>query len=147
MTTPSLTPRPGDQLASTSCTTRVVVVRAPADRALVIECGGSPMVAVASGAKPSPPAPGAGTLIGKRYVDASETVELLCTSSGAGALYCDGVEMTLRSAKPLPASDLPLFFWGVGTNPPDPSPVQPPAVESGSPARLQKTAGAPRGSR
>jgi hypothetical protein len=105
MTTPSLTPRPGDQLASTSCTTRVVVVRAPADRALVIECGGSPMVAAASGAKPSPPAPGAATLIGKRYVDASETVELLCTSSGAGALSCDGVEMTLRSAKPLPASD------------------------------------------
>jgi hypothetical protein len=105
MTTPSLIPRPGDQLASTSCTTRVVVVRAPADRAPVIECGGSPMVAAATGAKPSPPAPGAATLIGKRYVDASETVELLCTSSGAGALSCDGVEMTLKSAKPLPASD------------------------------------------
>ena len=105
MTTPSPTPRPGDQLASTSCTTRVVVVRVPADRAPVIECGGSPMIAAAPGAKPSPPAPGAATLIGKRYVDASETVELLCTSSGAGALSCDGVEMTLKSAKPLPASD------------------------------------------
>ena len=93
MTTPSLTLRPGDQLASTTCTTPV------------IECGGSPRVAATAGAKPAPPAPGAATLIGKRYVDASETVELLCISSGAGALSCDGAEMTLKSAKPLPASD------------------------------------------
>jgi hypothetical protein len=105
MTTPSRTPRPGDQLASTSCTTRVVVVRVPADRAPVIECDGSPMVAAPPGARPAPPAPGAATLIGKRYVDASETLELLCTSSGSGALSCDGAEMTLKSAKPLPASD------------------------------------------
>jgi hypothetical protein len=105
MTTPSLTLRPGDQLASTACTTRVVVVRVPGDRTPLIECGGSPMVAAVAGAKTAPPAPGAATLIGKRYVDASETVELLCTSSGAGALSCDGVEMTLKAAKPLPASD------------------------------------------
>jgi hypothetical protein len=105
MTMPSLTPRPGDQLASASCTTRVFVVRVPADRAPVIECGGSPMVAATPGARPAPPAPGAATLIGKRYVDASGTVELLCTSSGSGALSCDGTEMTLKSAKPLPASD------------------------------------------
>jgi hypothetical protein len=45
------------------------------------------------------------TLIGKRYVDATETVELLCTSSGSGALSCDGTPMTVKAAKPLPASD------------------------------------------
>ena len=105
MTTPALTPRPGDQLASTVCTTRVVVVRFPADRSPLIECGGSPMVAAAPGAKQAPPAPGAATLIGKRYVDATETIELLCTSSGTGPLSCDGTEMVLKSAKPLPASD------------------------------------------
>jgi hypothetical protein len=105
MTTPALTPRPGDQLASTVCTTRVVVVRFPADRSPLIECGGSPMVAATPGAKQAPPAPGAATLIGKRYVDVTETVELLCTSSGPGPLSCDGTEMVLKSAKPLPASD------------------------------------------
>jgi hypothetical protein len=105
MSTPSLTPRPGDQLASTVCTTRVVVVRVPADRVPVLECGGGPMVAATAGARPAPPAPGAATLIGKRYVDASETVELLCTSSGTGKLSCDGAAMTIKSAKPLPASD------------------------------------------
>jgi len=105
MTTPALNPRPGDQLASTACTTKVVVVRMPADRSPLIECGGSPMVAATPGAKQAPPAAGAATLIGKRYVDATETVELLCTASGTGALSCDGTEMVLKTAKPLPASD------------------------------------------
>jgi hypothetical protein len=95
----------GDQLASTVCTTRVVVVRVPGDRSPLIECGGSTMVTGTPAAKPAPPAPGAVTLIGKRYVDATETVELLCTSSGVGQLTCDGVEMVIKAAKPLPASD------------------------------------------
>lgn len=103
MTSP--TPRPGDQLASTVCTTRVVVVRAPADGAGEIACGGQPMISATS----APAAPGgaepAVTLIGKRYVNAAETIELLCTSSGAGELTCDGVAMTIKAAKPLPASD------------------------------------------
>lgn len=38
------------------------------------------------GGKPAPPGSGAATLIGKRYVDEADTVELLCTSSGAGEL-------------------------------------------------------------
>jgi hypothetical protein len=105
MATPALSLRPGDQLASTVCTTRVVVVRVPAGRQPLIECGGSPMVAGTPGAKPSPGGPDAVTLIGKRYVDADGSVELLCTSSGAGALACDGEPMTIKSAKPLPASD------------------------------------------
>ena len=105
MTTPALNPRQGDQLASAVCTTRVVVVRVPADRSPLIECGGSPMVAATPGAKPAPPAPGAATLIGKRYVNSTETVELLCTSSGVGPLTCDGAAMVLKAAKPLPASD------------------------------------------
>jgi hypothetical protein len=57
----------------------------------------------------APTAPGgaeaAVTLIGKRYVDAADTLEVLCTCSGAGELACDGVVMTLKAAKPLPASD------------------------------------------
>jgi hypothetical protein len=102
--------RPGDQLASTVCTTRVVVIRAPAMDPPVISCCGSPMVPVATlpPGVPAPPRDGnasAGTLVGKRYVDANETLELLCTASGAGSLRCDGVDMAVKSAKPLPASD------------------------------------------
>jgi hypothetical protein len=32
-------------------------------------------------------------------------VGVLCTSSGVGELACDGVAMTLKAARPLPASD------------------------------------------
>ncbi|MFE9605021.1 hypothetical protein [Streptomyces hokutonensis] len=105
MTPPAPTPRPGDQLASTVCGTRVVVIRAPADVQPQLACGGSPLVpaADASPAKPGPA--GTTTLIGKRYVDATGTLELLCTASGAGELTCDGAPMTLKAAKPLPASD------------------------------------------
>ena len=105
MTAPALNLRPGVQLASSVCTTRVAVIRVPADRTPVIECGGSPMIEAAPGAKPAPGGAGAATLIGKRYVDASGTVELLCTSSGAGRLSCDGEPMSIKDAKPLPASD------------------------------------------
>jgi hypothetical protein len=85
MTSPAPALRPGEQLASTVCTT-----------------GGRPP---ASGNGPNADGDAAATLIGKRYTDAAETVELLCTSSGAGALSCDGAPMTVKAAKPLPASD------------------------------------------
>ncbi|MBO2447629.1 hypothetical protein J4573_11065 [Actinomadura barringtoniae] len=104
MTAPAA--HPGDQLASTACGTRVIVVRAPAGGAAVIACGGEPMVPAAPA---PPPASGGGagavTLIGKRYVDSTGEYELLCTASGTGALTCDGEPMTLKTAKPLPASD------------------------------------------
>jgi hypothetical protein len=108
MTSPGPALRPGDQLASTVSSTRVAVIRAPAGRRPLIACGGSPMVPAASGQRPASGEAGeagATTLIGKRYVDATETVEVLCTASGAGELSCDGVPMTRKAAKPLPASD------------------------------------------
>jgi hypothetical protein len=46
-----------------------------------------------------------GTLMGKRYVDAAGTFELLCVKPGKGNLSVDGVALTIRDAKPLPASD------------------------------------------
>jgi hypothetical protein len=63
------------------------------------------MVAATSAPQPPVGEAAAVTLIGKRYVDATGTIELLCTSSGAGALSCDGAPMTVKAAKPLPASD------------------------------------------
>lgn len=102
--------RPGDQLASTVCAARVVVVRAPSGPRPVIACGGRPMGPATGAPRPPAPRPPSGeadfaTLIGKRYVDVDESLELLCVSSGTGALTCDGVPMTVKAAKPLPASD------------------------------------------
>jgi hypothetical protein len=90
----------------------VIVIKAPAQGRPLITCAGSPMVSPSS--TPSAPAPGAaaeaaeaaaGTMIGKRYVDAGDTVELLCIASGVGELSCDGVPMSRKAAKALPASD------------------------------------------
>jgi hypothetical protein len=107
MTTAGPVLRPGEQLASAVCATRVVVVRAPAGESPLVTCGGEPMIAAASRAGAGAgAASGEGTLIGKRYVNEAGTLELLCTSSGAGTLSCDGIPMTIKAAKPLPASDL-----------------------------------------
>jgi hypothetical protein len=43
--------------------------------------------------------------MGKRYVDADDTVELLCTKAGDGLPAVDGRLMQLKEAKALPASD------------------------------------------
>ena len=46
-----------------------------------------------------------GTAVGKRYIDMTDAVELLCTKSGAGTLSIASEVLEVKSAKPLPASD------------------------------------------
>ncbi|WP_067862930.1 hypothetical protein [Nocardia shimofusensis] len=97
--------RTGEQFASTVCETRVIVVRAPAGEIAPLTCGGAPMVPVAQAPAAKPAAEGVTTLIGKRYVDDAETVELLCTHSGAGELRLGDEQLSVKAAKALPASD------------------------------------------
>jgi hypothetical protein len=96
--------KPGSRWRSSTCSAEVVVVKAPAD-AVDLRCGGEVMVPHAADI---PAAAGEGehvTLVGKRYVDASERIELLCTKGGGGELTIDGVALTPKGAKPLPSSD------------------------------------------
>jgi hypothetical protein len=95
--------KPGTKLKSQTCDTEVMIIRSGEGN---IECGG-----VAMG-DTKPEAPGAlnaehsnGTLMGKRYVDAAGTFELLCVKAGKGSLSVDGAALTVKDAKPLPASD------------------------------------------
>jgi len=95
--------KPGTRLKSQSDDTEVMVIRC-ADG--TIECGGSPMAE----AKPAELLPlaadfSAGTLMGKRYVDADGKYELLCVKPGKGSLSIDGIALVTKDAKPLPASD------------------------------------------
>jgi len=95
--------KPGTRLKSAACDTEVMVIRCGDG---TIECGGAPM----GEAKPAEAAPlademAAGTLMGKRYVDAAATFELLCVKPGKGSLAVDGVMLVTKDAKPLPASD------------------------------------------
>jgi hypothetical protein len=99
--------KPGSRWRSTTCTTEVVVVKAPPGEA-DLECGGQAMVAHdAEVTELGTPAPGAdeGTLVGKRYVDGDATIEVLCTKAGAGSLSLGGTALAMKDAKPLPASD------------------------------------------
>lgn len=95
--------KPGTKLKSSVCDTEVMVIRGTGP---TVDCGGAPM------AEQRPETPGAidpaladGTLIGKRYVDAEATLELLCVKGGKGSLSVGGQKLGIKDAKPLPASD------------------------------------------
>ena len=98
--------KPGSRWTSSVCDTEVIVVKGPPDE-VELTCGGVTMVAAGE-----EPAAGAlddsaseGTLLGKRYVDDGDTMEVLCTKPGTGSLCTDGASLQLKEAKPLPASD------------------------------------------
>ncbi|WP_375482594.1 hypothetical protein [uncultured Jatrophihabitans sp.] len=98
----------GQTLSSVTDSTTVIVVRSPgAD--VEITCGGRPMVDAKAGASvdrvEADPGFADGSLLGKRYEDASSTIELLVTKGGTSSLAVDGQLLVVKSAKPLPASD------------------------------------------
>ena len=98
--------KPGTRWTSSVCDTEVIVVKGPPDE-VELTCGGVTMVAAGE----EPVAGGLnddaaeGTLLGKRYVDDGDTMEVLCTKPGTGSLGADGASLQLKEAKPLPASD------------------------------------------
>jgi hypothetical protein len=99
--------RAGSRLKSVVCQTEVIAVKAPGTD-LDIRCGGVPMVdPTGSASDDVNPAGEAmnGTQMGKRYVDADETIELLCTKPGDGSLGLGDNLLTIKESKPLPASD------------------------------------------
>ncbi len=99
--------KPGLRLKSAVCSTEVMVIRSPGTEA-EIRCGGASMLAVTetppAGAKLDPAHAG-GSLIGKRYVDGGEALELLCTKGGEGSISVDGQALSIKQAKALPSSD------------------------------------------
>ena len=96
----------GARLKSAVCTTEVIVVKTPAGN-VDVRCGGVPMVGATETVERGTPKPEAatGTALGKRYVNADETLEILCTKAGDGALGLGDTLLSLKEAKPLPASD------------------------------------------
>ncbi len=102
-----MTLRAGSRLFGSSSTTEMIAVRAPAAE-VDLTIGGQPALTDAAGRDLSVQVVAGhdgGAAMGKRYVDKSGTVELLCTKAGAGVPAVAGELMVLKDAKPLPASD------------------------------------------
>ena len=96
---------PGTRLKSGTCSTEIIIVKAPAEEA-VITCGGSPMGIPGEETEAAiSPEASEGTQLGKRYVNDDETLEVLCTKSGDGSLGIGDTLLAVKEAKPLPASD------------------------------------------
>jgi hypothetical protein len=96
----------GTRLQSQVCDTQVIVVRTT-DSLDELCAGGVPMVPIGSEKSSDAtldPAFSDGTLMGKRYVDESGA-EVLVTKAGAGSLSIGTTPLTVKEAKPLPASD------------------------------------------
>ena len=97
----------GTRMKSAVCDTEVMVTKAAADD-IQLTCGGAAMVAMAD-AKPEgcalDDAHCAGSLVGKRYTDADEKFEFLCTKGGKGNLAINGTALQVKQAKALPSSD------------------------------------------
>ncbi len=101
----------GTRFKSAVCASQIMVVKAPA-RDVALTCGGAPVLELAApdapgGSRPAEvdPAHKQGTQMGKRYTNAADDVELLCTKPGEGGLAVDGEVLVVKGAKPLPSSD------------------------------------------
>ena len=96
----------GTRLQSQVCDTQVIVVRS-ADSLDDLRAGGAPMIALdaeKSGDAELDPALSDGNLMGKRYVDEGGA-EVLVTKAGKGTLSVGSTPLSVKEAKPLPASD------------------------------------------
>ncbi len=96
----------GTRLQSQVCDTQVIVVRS-SDSLDDLRAGGVPMIpldADKSADAVIDPAFSDGNAMGKRYVDESGA-EVLVTKAGAGTLSVGTTALSLKEAKPLPASD------------------------------------------
>ena len=103
----SLTLKLGSRLFSAVCATEMIAVKAPVD-AVDLTIGGVAALTDAANRPDSGEVAdghGGGALMGKRYVDAGDTIELLCTKPGDGVPAIAGEPLSLKTAKPLPASD------------------------------------------
>lgn len=84
----------------------MVVIRSPGGD-VELKCGGVAMLGTDAGAPTALDgnASEGSVALGKRYVDGSETIEVLCTKAGAGALALGDAQLHEKTAKPLPSSD------------------------------------------
>jgi len=96
----------GTRFQSQVCDTQVIVIKT-ADTLNDLRAGGVPMVPIGEDTAPDAtldPNFADGNVMGKRYVDETGA-EVLVTRAGTGRLSVGDTALSLKEAKPLPASD------------------------------------------
>jgi hypothetical protein len=91
----------GSRLRAQNSACEVIVIRGSDDGPALL-CAGAEMLADPGPAVPQL-ADGPAIQLGKRYTDGG--IEVLCTKAGIGPLVYGEHELTVKAAKPLPASD------------------------------------------
>lgn len=94
----------GARFKSAVSDAQVMVIKTPAGEH-ELTCGGVDVIGATEAAGAAPASVEGEALIGKRYVNADETLELLCTKGGKGSLALDGATLAIKQAKQLPSSD------------------------------------------
>ncbi|MEM7097210.1 MAG: hypothetical protein AAF541_03050 [Pseudomonadota bacterium] len=97
--------KPGLRLKSAVCNGEAMIVKAID---VELTCGGVPMLATdeeAPGDVQADPEHMYDCLIGKRYVNAEETLEVLCVKAGEGSFGYEGQMLMGKETKRLPSSD------------------------------------------
>jgi hypothetical protein len=95
----------GAKFSSAVCDGQVMVLHCSGPDA-DLRCGGAPMLMAAATDKVAiDPGLADGLLIGKRYVDSADQIELLCVKPGKGTLTFNGEALKPKQPKQLPASD------------------------------------------
>lgn len=97
--------KPGTRLKSVVCSGEAMVVKGID---VTITCGGVPMIGhqeTHDGTAQADPEHMHQCLIGKRYVNAEGTLEMLCIKAGDGSFGVDGQMLMGKETKRLPSSD------------------------------------------
>lgn len=103
----TVTVRPGTRLFSAVDGAEFITVKAPSEPLELTIGGAAPALSADDRTEGLTVADGhqGGALIGKRYTDEANTIELLCTKPGEALPAVAGTLLTIKDAKPLPASD------------------------------------------
>ena len=97
--------KPGLRLKSAVCAAEVMIVKSPEEAEL--RCGGVPMLGMdeTAGGAAADADQMAGCMVGKRYVDQAQSIEVLCIKPGEGSLAFGDEALAVKQAKKLPSSD------------------------------------------
>ncbi len=97
--------KPGLRLKSAVCAAEIMIVKGVGG--LSLTCGGAPMAGSVDAAEKAVPDARqmSGCQIGKRYVNADQSLEVLCIKAGEGTLAAHGAPLVVKEAKKLPSSD------------------------------------------